>query len=107
MQTSQVQMKFREFQTSLTVASAKLHPIFDFHTLPFSFCYTPHSPRKGTFATNKGQPARFFSFGNGGGGYDVVIATTIALRCSPPNVVGKKKTITTTNLCSEISNHQK
>jgi len=91
MQTSQVQMKFRDFQTSLTMASAKLHPTLDSHSLPFSSCYTTPSPRKGTFATNKGQPRRFLSFGNGGGGYVVVVATTIVLRCSPPNVVGKKK----------------
>jgi hypothetical protein len=89
MQTSQVKMKFREFQTSGTMASAKLHPTFNFHSLSFSSCYTAPSPRKGTFATNKDQLARFLSFGNGGCGYDVIVATTIALRCSPPNVVHK------------------
>ncbi len=70
------------------MASAKLHPTFNFHSLPYPCALHPAPPCKATFATNKGQPARFLSFGNGGG-YDVVV-TTIALRCSPPNVVGKK-----------------
>jgi hypothetical protein len=53
MQTSQVQMKFREFQTSLTMASAKLYPNLDFHSLPFSSSYTPTSSAEGPLLLTK------------------------------------------------------
>jgi hypothetical protein len=46
---------------------------------------------QGTFATNKGQQARFLLVGNGGGRYDVVVATTIVLKYSPPNVMKRKR----------------